>query len=106
MNEIKIGSYVGTGAAKNIELGFVPTAVIIVNATDGDQVSIGFPGQMADGSAIAIVGAAGPVLDAANQISDYLGDSTHAEGFTVGTDLSENGKTFRYVALRGTQPAS
>ena len=106
MNEIKVGSYVGNGAAQNISIGFVPTCVIIDNATDGDQVSIGFPGAMADGSAIAIVGAAGPVLDAANQVSAYAGAAGSAgAGFTVGTDLSEAAKTFRYIAFRGAAPA-
>lgn len=99
MNEVKIGSYVGNGAVQNIECGFVPDYVRIVNATDGDQCAEWFAG-MADGSSISVLAAAGPVLDTTNQVSDYEGSTTAAKGFTVGTDLSEAGDSFRYVALR------
>lgn len=105
MNEVITGKYAGTGAAVNVSLGWVPTCVIIVNATDGDLVGIGFPGAMADGTDILISGTAGPVLNAAGGISDYAGDGSHAPGFSVGADYSENAKTFRYIAFRGTAPA-
>jgi hypothetical protein len=109
MNQNKYGTYVGAGAAKNIELGFIPACVLIFNITDGTNFSVGFPKAMAAGSGIAVVAAAGPVLDAANQISSYAGDSSHAPGFSVGTDLAANAKTYAYIAFRvadpNTQPA-
>lgn len=106
MNEVKVNTYVGAGAAKNIELGWVPGAVLIFNITDGTVVSFGFPNVMAAASAIAIVAAAGPVLDTTNQITAYNGDATHAPGFTVGTDLAANAKTYAYIALRAEAPRS
>jgi hypothetical protein len=104
MNEVKVGSYVGAGAAKNIELGWVPAAVLIFNITDGTIVSFGFPGIMAAASAISIVAAAGPVLDATNQVSAYNGDATHGPGFTAGTDIAANAKTYAYIAVRSADP--
>jgi hypothetical protein len=35
-----------------------------------------------------------------NGVSAYEGDNSNAPGFTVGTALSEDTKTFRYVATR------
>lgn len=100
MQEIKVGSYTGNGAAQNISLGFVPDAVIIANVTDGTSQTMWFNG-MAAASGISIVAAAGPVLDTTNQISAFAGDASNAAGFTVGTDLSTSAKVFRYIALRG-----
>lgn len=99
MRDIAIGSYTGTGAAINVSLGFIPDYVRIVNATDGDVTAEWFKG-MADASSVTIVTTAGPVLDTTNQLADYEGSESASPGFTVGTDLSEAGKTFRYVALR------
>jgi hypothetical protein len=97
--QIKIGTYTGNSAAQNIELGFVPDWVRIINATDGTNESEWFNG-MAAASAISTVTTAGPVLDTANQVSAYAGDTSHSPGFTVGTDLSVNAKVYRYVAAR------
>jgi hypothetical protein len=97
MNEVKIGSYTGTGAIKNIEIGWIPDYVRVVNVTDGDDIGEWFKG-MTDDTAIDI--AAAVAANAAGGISDYVGDATHAPGFTVGVDYSENAKVFRYVALR------
>lgn len=95
---IKTGSYTGDGAAQNISVGFEPDYVRIINATDGTTVSEWFNG-MAAGSAITVVAAAGPVLDAANQITAYAGSTTAATGFTVGTDLSVSAKVYYYLAI-------
>lgn len=35
----------GTGAAKDIEVGFIPDLVIISNETDGDVINIGMPSK-------------------------------------------------------------
>lgn len=100
MNEIKVSSYTGNGAAQNISIGFIPEYVRIINATDGTTVAEWFDG-MAAASAISVVAAAGPVLDTTNQVTRYTGADSASEGFTVGTDLSTNAKVFRYVAMRG-----
>lgn len=39
---IKIGTVVGTGVAKNVELGFIPQMVHLYNATDGDIITTAF----------------------------------------------------------------
>lgn len=106
MNDNRIGSYVGNGAAQDIELGFVPGYLVLINATDGTNMTFWFNG-MAAGAGIAIVAAAGPVLDAAGQITAYNGTAAgKAPGFTVGTDLSVAGKTYRYFAARAEGPFS
>lgn len=99
MSELKIGTYDGDGAAQNISLGFVPDALIIVNVEDGDLVGIWFSG-MTDDTSVDI--AAAVAANAADGISDYAGSTTAAPGFTVGTDFSEDGKTYRYIAMRQT----
>lgn len=98
MNEVKVGTYTGTGAVINISLGWVPAFVMVINVTDGDVIGMWFNG-MTDGTAIDI--AAAVAANAADGISDYAGSTTAAPGFTVGTDYSENTKVFRYLAVRG-----
>jgi hypothetical protein len=98
-SQVKIGSYVGTGAAINIELGFVPQHVRIVNETDADAVWEWFFGMTA-AHAINLSGAA-PVRITVNGVTaleptNYSGK----KGFTAGSALSESGKTFRYIAMR------
>ena len=111
MNNVKVGSYTGTGAAINIELGFIPDYVRIWNVTDGDVCFEWFYGMGAadvlktqdivdnattGNHALSLVTSAG--VDAYNP-ADYASEL----GFTVGTALSESGKTFYYVALRNSQ---
>jgi len=109
---IEIGTYEGTGAAINIELGWTPEYIRVVNVEDGDAGWEWFAG-MTDGHAIAQVsieddgttGAASLAPITSNGVSALAGDRTTPirPGFTVGTALSESGKTFRYVALRNPQ---
>lgn len=99
---VKIGSYVGTGAAINIELGFVPGYVRIWNATDGDTCWEWFNGLGAgDALQSANHASAQFSLITSNGVDAYAGTAADkAAGFTVGTALSESGKTFRYAAFR------
>lgn len=101
-SEAKIGSYVGTGAAINVSLGFKPHYLRIMNETDGDESWDWFSG-MAAASALQHAAAGANTKITANGISEYDGSSNAGEGFTVGTALSEVGKTFRYVALRNAE---
>lgn len=104
-NNSKVGSYVGTGAAVNVPLGFAPTYVRVINETDGDVCWEWFNGMTA-GHAIqsinvvdnGVTGAAGMSRITANGVSLFGGSATQAEGFTAGTALSETGKTFRFFA--------
>lgn len=44
MDNLRTGLIRGTGAAVNVQLGWIPDYVKIVNLTDGDKVHEGFPG--------------------------------------------------------------
>lgn len=95
--QIKTGTYVGNGAAQNIQIGFVPDYVELVNQTDGNSVMIWHNG-FAAGTAIGITGS-GAATQASNAITAYAGTAGgNSAGFTVGTAASVNGKTYYYVA--------
>lgn len=101
---IKVGTYTGTGAAVNVELGFIPTYIRILNITDGDagMTYIKPAGEdaknVAEGAALA--------SQAANGLSVYEGAAPgtgvgKSAGFTAGTAASVNAKVYYYVAMRG-----
>jgi hypothetical protein len=98
-----VGTVDGTGAAINVVCGFKPDYVEVVNVEDGTRIDKWFRGTMPEGSSIAIIAAAGPVLNADNGISSYAGPT--GEGFTIGTDISTNGKTLAFVAMRSAPGA-
>ena len=106
-NSIKTGTYTGDGAAQNIEIGFVPDYVRVINATDGDIAWEWFNGFGA-GDALQTInvvdsgtsGAAGMSLITANGIDAYEGSTSAGKGFTIGTALSESAKVFHYIAMR------
>ena len=91
-----VGKVTGTGAAININLGWVPDYVRIVNITDADVIDEWF----ADGSAAgtAINTAAAVAARASNGIT-ILNNAT-AKGFTIGSGISESAKVLGYVAIR------
>jgi len=106
MGKIKVDTYTGTGAAINISLGFTPDYVRIVNVTDGDIAWEWFRGLGAGDAFQGTNHAATQFsLITSNGVDAYAGSSTSgseaAEGFTVGTSLSESAKVFRYVAIQG-----
>lgn len=102
MNTVKIGTFTGNGAVKNISIGFVPDYVRITNVTDGDIIHEWFRTIQADGVSTDIAAAVAP--NAADGISAYAGSSTAGQGFSVGTDISENAKVYGYVAMRNYSP--
>src|SRR4051812_34162855 len=92
------GTYTGTGAAVNVELGFEPDEVEIWNFTDGDELYKWNAG-MGNGFAMKIDAAVSKL--SSNGISVYSGSrGSAAKGFTAGTSVSENAKVFHYVARR------
>jgi hypothetical protein len=99
--DIKIGSFVGTGAAVTVDLGFVPDYVLVENATDGDANWKWFSG-MAAASALQQVAAGTKTLITSNGISADEGTLSSPKGITFGSAISESGKTFRYVAMRNS----
>lgn len=97
-NSIKTGTVVGTGAAISISLGFVPEYVRVVNITDADQIDEWFAGVSAEGTAVQTNTAV--ATRASNGISTYAGSATASPGFTIGSGISENGKTLAWIAMR------
>lgn len=95
---IVVGTYEGTGAALNVSLGFKPDFLLIANTEDSDVFAFRFRTIQAAGVAVDVAAAVAANVD--NGLSDYAGSSTAGEGFSVGTDYSENGKTYGYVAMR------
>lgn len=97
---IKVGTYEGTGAAITLEIGFVPDFFLAVNTEDGDDVWIWFNGM----AAATTVNIAAAAATEANGVTAYAGASTvgseAAPGLTLGTALSESGKTHYYIAIR------
>jgi hypothetical protein len=97
-----VGTYTGTGAAQNIVIGFKPDFLLVTNITDGDIIHTGFRGLTAAGAGVDIAAAVG---NADNDLTlTYAG--TSGEGFTVGTDASESGKVYGYLAIRSGPGAS
>lgn len=105
-DQVRVDTVEGTGAAINIELGWIPDYVRIINVEDGDTIHEWFRG-MGAGDAIKAInvvdnatsGANGLALISANGIDTYSADDAE-DGFTIGTDISESGKTLRYIAMR------
>jgi len=78
-NQVKVGSFTGTGAAYNLELGFIPSAFIAFNLTDGDIFQAWFNG-MTDGYAFQGTNHDTTQHSTAtsNGISDYAGEGPNA----------------------------
>jgi hypothetical protein len=98
-----VGTYTGTGAAINVVLGFKPDFLLVFNATDGDIVGIAGRGITAAGAGIDIGAAA--AANAADAFTLTYEGAT-GEGFTAGTDYSESGKVYGYLAIRSGPGAS
>lgn len=102
MNAVKTGSYVGTGAAVTVELGFTPDYIRVWNETDGDEAYEWFKG-MTNGHALKSANNASTQFSkiTSNGISGYAGTvADKSAGITFGSALSESGKTWRYAAFR------
>lgn len=87
--QIASGSFVGTGAAVEVVLGFKPRRVEIFNNTDGDDYFLHFEGMTA-GHAIQIAAAV-------SKLSSN-GISLRNNGFTAGSSCSESGDTLLWIA--------
>jgi hypothetical protein len=92
------GTYTGTGAAINLELGFVPSYFLTINITDGAAGLEWFAGMDAGTAVHPFTGAS----ITSNGVTVYNGTrGGNAAGVTVGTTGSTDTKVFRYVAMRG-----
>ncbi len=90
LNESTKGTFEGTGAAVSVTCGYRPVCVIVWNEEDGDELFIHIDG-MTDAHAIKIAAAVSAVTS--------NGITLSSTGFSAGTNLSESGKTHRYLAF-------
>lgn len=97
----RTGSVEGTGAAINIQLGFVPSKVRLVNIDDAGNLDpiLEWNDQMPDASGILFLAVAGPDAGAARShdlittagISRYAGTrGANNAGFTIGANANVN----------------
>lgn len=93
------GKYVcdSSPSTTNINVGFVPSRVEVINATDAD-VALTWTSDMANGTGITDAGAA----VASGGITPVAHTDGTNHGFTVGTDAScqEASKTYTFRAYR------
>lgn len=103
MNQVKIGTVEGTGAAINIECGFNPDYVKVLNIDSATLEELEWFKGMADASAIKKTGTPTRTKITTLGISAYAGVSgSNSLGFTIGADLDVNvvAETIYYLAIR------
>lgn len=96
----KTGTVEGTGSAINMELGFTPSYVRLINV-DGDA-SLEWMSTMADGEGYKTVAAGANAQITTGGITPYAGSEGSASvGFTIGADVDVNasGETIHWVAM-------
>ncbi|MEQ8394990.1 hypothetical protein [Thalassobaculum sp.] len=98
-NTFRTGSFTGAGVAVNLSIGWIPDYVKTFNRTDGTTTHE-WNSNMADGTSIATITTAGPVLNAADGMTPYAGSSSAGKGITLGTDICTNAKVIDWVAFR------
>jgi hypothetical protein len=88
------GAVTGTGAAINIEIGFIPDHVTLLNQTTGRTLS--WYRTMPAGS-----GSVAGAIVATGGVSPYDGKPNNGFGFTIGTDaVNAAGQVIAYRAER------
>lgn len=95
----KTGTVEGTGAAINLELGFTPSYVQLINI-DGDA-SLVWTDTMTDGEGYKTVAAGTNAQIATGGITPYAGaEGSASVGITIGTDADVNAsaETLHWVA--------
>lgn len=101
--EIKTGTFTGTGAAIDFELGWVPDYVLVENITDGDE-SFAWYAGMTNGHALKTAADGTKTRITSNGVTPRNPTNfSGKKGFTAGTALSENGKLFGYIAIRNAE---
>lgn len=101
---IKQGTVEGTGAALQINVGFKPSWVKILNI-DG-LASLEWVASMADASGVKVITAGTMSLITSNGITplqtDQVGSTAGKSGFTLGadTDVNVSGETIHWIAGR------
>ncbi len=102
---IKTGTVTGTGSANNVELGFNPDIVLLLNKTDPGLFI--YTSDMDDASALKLTDAPALTFPTSNGISAYAGSDTPgseaSKGFTIGadSDLNAASDVLYYIAIAG-----
>ncbi len=101
-NNIASGKVAGTGAALNVSIGFKPRVVRLMNVAAGGVVSIDWNSDMGAGTGFKRAQNGDASQLAANGVTQYAGDETHTEGFTIGADADMNvaAEDIHYIAYR------
>lgn len=88
-NTFRRGTVEGTAAAINVQLGFTPQAVQVINI-DGDAM-MWWTDDMTDGEAYKIVAAGTNAQIATGGVTPYAGTvGGNGAGFTIGADADVN----------------
>ena len=94
------GTVEGTGAAINVQCGFTPAYVRVINI-DGDAI-MEWEENMTDGEAYKIVAAGTNAQIATGGITPYAGSAgANSKGFTIGADADVNAsaETLHWIAM-------
>jgi len=98
-----VGSFIATGSAMNIHLGFIPRYVRLINVTDAVVGYLEWYQGMGDGYGRKSVTNVASII-ASDGISEYAGNDAEgdAAGFTFGaeTDLNNGSDVIYYVVVR------
>ncbi len=99
---IRVGTVTATGAAINVSLGWQPDEVRVMNISDATNFT-----EMLWRKGMAAASAIKRKLSTfsfptTNGISQFAGDTSNGEGFTIGadSDLNVNTNTLLYIAMR------
>lgn len=103
--QVRTGTVSGTGSAINVELGFTPKVVFLINETDPGMFI--WTDVMADAEALKMTDAVALTFPTSNGISVYAGSATPGseaeKGFTIGadSDLNASSDVIHYIAIGG-----
>lgn len=98
MDHFATGVVTGTGAALNVQLGWMPDAVDVIDITNGNVIDH-WTKDMPAGTGVTVGASVAP--RASNGISQYDGIEDEAsEGFTIGSAVSVAAAELVYKAYR------
>lgn len=104
LSNVIFGSQDGTGAAIDIELGFIPSHVMVINTESATSEQLDWYSTMADDSAIkTVTGAVARTKITEDGITPLgAGAADTFQGFRIGADADVNvaGETLFWAAYR------
>lgn len=106
MNTYARGRRAGTGAAIDLELGWVPDRVTVLNVTSATMEQLEWVEGMANASAVkTVTGTVARTKITTNGITPLAGSTTQPAGFRIGADadVNVNGEQIVWEAWRDGQ---